>query len=104
MIKLDRTDLLDEARTIAEEYKDDGYDLTLRQLYYQLVAKALIPNANESYKRLGNVLGGARLAGEFDMDLIIDRGREAKPSKQHECKLDVSAALTEAGIQGRTWK
>lgn len=95
--KLTRSDLLDEARTIAENYRNQGYDLTLRQLYYQLVAAAVIPNADESYKRLGDTLGDARLAGEFDMDLLVDRGRNARPSKQHECKLDVDVALGEAG-------
>lgn len=94
---LTRSDLLDEARTVAEEYRDAGYSLTLRQLYYQLVSKALIPNADESYKRLGDTLGDARLAGNFDMDLLIDRGRDAKPSKHHECKLDVNHAIGEAG-------
>ena len=96
MDKLTRADLLDAAREIAENYKSQGYDLTLRQLYYQCVAAAKIPNSDESYKRLGDTLGNARLAGDFDMDLIIDRGRDAKPSKQHECKLDVDVALTEA--------
>lgn len=94
---LTRSELLDEARTVAEEYRDQGYSLTLRQLYYQLVSKALIPNADESYKRLGDTLGDARLAGDFDMDLLIDRGRDAKPSKHHECKLDVNEAIGEAG-------
>ena len=96
MIKLTRSDLLDVAKEIAENYKNQGYDLTLRQLYYQCVAAAKIPNADESYKRLGDTLGDARLAGEFDMDLIVDRGRNARASKQHECKLDVEVALTEA--------
>jgi len=94
---LTRSELLAKARKIAEKYRDDGYDLTLRQLYYQCVATALIPNADESYKRLGDVLGEARLKGEFDMELLVDRGRNARSSKQHECKLDVDDALTEAG-------
>jgi hypothetical protein len=97
MTELTRTELLDEARAIAESYRTDGYDLTLRQLYYQCVAKALIPNSDESYKRLGDTLGDARLKGDFDMDLLVDRGRDAKPSKHHEAKLDVDVALDEAG-------
>ena len=97
MEKLTRTELLTAARDIAENYKNQGYDLTLRQLYYQCVAAALIPNSDESYKRLGDTLGDARLAGDFDMDLIVDRGRNARASKQHECKLDVDVALQEAG-------
>ena len=36
--------MLDTVNTILEEYMDDGYVLTLRQLYYQLVSKDIIPN------------------------------------------------------------
>lgn len=96
--KLTRSDLLDEARTIAENYQAQGYDLTLRQLYYQLVAAAIIPNADESYKRLGDTLGDARLEGKFSMDLLVDRGRNARASKQHEVKLDVEVAIKEAAL------
>lgn len=97
MLAMTRTELTDAAREIAEDYKSQGYDMTLRQIYYQCVKAAKIPNSDESYKRLGSALGDARLAGDFDMDLIVDRGREARASKQHECKLDVDVALTEAG-------
>lgn len=95
--KMSRSDLLNEARTIAEEYRDAGYSLTLRQAYYQCVARGLIPNSQESYKRLGDVLGDARLKGDFEMDLIVDRGRSAGGSKHVECKLDVDEASSEAG-------
>lgn len=91
------TELLEEATTIAEEYRDDGYEMTLRQLFYQLVSAVLIPNSDKSYKRLGNCLGNARLNGDFDMDLLVDRSRSAGPSLHHECKLHVTDALTEAG-------
>ena len=93
---LSREDLLTEATTIAEEYRDDGYSLTLRQLYYQCVAQAIIPNSDKSYKRLGDTLGQARLSGNFDMDLLVDRGRNAGPSKHHLCKIDAQEALKEA--------
>jgi len=93
--KLSRSDLLDEATAIAEDYKSQGYSLTLRQLYYQCVSKALIDNSDKSYKRLGDTIGTARLNGEFAMDLIVDRGREAGASLHHTCKLDVVEALSE---------
>lgn len=32
------------ANQILEEYERQGFDLTLRQLYYQFVARGLIPN------------------------------------------------------------
>ena len=97
MTQLTRTELLEKAREIAEAYQSQGYSLTLRQLYYQIVAAGVIPNADNSYKRLGDVLGDARLAGDFDMSLIEDRGRDAGGSKQTECKVDVDSALSEAG-------
>jgi len=95
--KLSREELLREATRIAEEYRDDGLTLTLRQLYYQCVDGHILPNAQEAYKRLGDVLGDARLAGDFDMDLVVDRGRSAGGSKQHECKVNVLRGLRDAG-------
>ena len=38
---------------IVSEYAGQGFRLTPRQLYYQLVARDLIINNLESYKRLG---------------------------------------------------
>lgn len=60
---------------ILDQYRRQGYDLTLRQLYYQLVARDLIENSDKSYKRLGNLVNDARLAGLVDWDMISDRGR-----------------------------
>lgn len=48
---------------------------TLRQLYYQFVARGFIPNNQKQYKRLGNIIGQARLAGRIDWDHIEDRTR-----------------------------
>lgn len=64
-----------QANQIAEDFAAQGYDLTLRQLYYQFVAKDLIPNTKQSYKRLGSILNDARLAGMFDWDYMVDRTR-----------------------------
>lgn len=35
----DKKEIVDAIISIAEEYDNDGYVLTLRQLYYQLVAR-----------------------------------------------------------------
>ena len=51
---------------IVNEYQEQGLKLTLRQLYYQFVARDLIPNTERSYKNLGNVVGKARMAGLLD--------------------------------------
>lgn len=67
--------LIDQANQICQSYAAQGYDLTLRQLYYQFVARALIPNLQSEYKRLGSVINDARLAGMLDWDYIVDRTR-----------------------------
>jgi hypothetical protein len=64
------------SNTILDEYRDKGYKLTLRQLYYQLVARGFIENSIKSYDKIGVTISDARLAGEVDWDMIEDRGRE----------------------------
>jgi hypothetical protein len=60
---------------IVREYQQQGYTLTLRQLYYQLVARDYIENSEASYKRVGNLVSDGRLAGLIDWDAIEDRTR-----------------------------
>lgn len=63
---------------IIGKYQSMGYDLTLRQLYYQLVAGAHIENSDKSYKRIGELINNARLAGLVDWHAITDRTRNMK--------------------------
>lgn len=70
-----RLTIVDQAIAICEEYADQGFSLTLRQLYYQFVARDLVPNNQKSYDRLGDILTDARMAGLFDWDYIVDRTR-----------------------------
>lgn len=67
--------LIDYANEIIAEYVAQGFDLTLRQLYYQFVSRDLLANTNENYKRLGSVINDARLAGLIDWDRLVDRTR-----------------------------
>ncbi len=60
---------------IVEEYAEEGYILTLRQLHYQLVGKNWIINHLTAYKKLGSILDDCRYAGIIDWDAIEDRGR-----------------------------
>lgn len=83
----DRQAIVDNAVTLVRTYRARGYSLTLRQLYYQFVARDLLPQAwadpatgstnNErSYKKLGDVIADARMAGLIDWTAIEDRTRE----------------------------
>jgi hypothetical protein len=67
--------LIATANTIAVDYARQGYNLTLRQLYYQFVAHHGLPNSDRSYKRLGDVINKARLAGFIDWNYLVDRTR-----------------------------
>jgi hypothetical protein len=63
------------ANGIIEEYIAQGFDLTLRQLYYQMVARGHIENSMKSYKNFGNIIDDARMAGLIDWLHIVDRTR-----------------------------
>lgn len=71
----DSYDVIDKVNEICEDYAQQGFDLTLRQLYYQFVARGLIPNKDTEYKRLGSIVNDGRLAGLIDWDYIVDRTR-----------------------------
>lgn len=60
---------------IISEYQGMGFRLTLRQLYYQLVSRNVIPNVERTYKNLSGLVSDARLAGRLDWDAIEDRIR-----------------------------
>jgi hypothetical protein len=66
------------ANQIIEEYLAKGFDLTLRQLYYQFVARDLIPNTMKAYNRIKGIMNKARLAGLVDWNAITDRTRNVE--------------------------
>jgi hypothetical protein len=69
------TRTIEQANAIIAEYEALGFTLTLRQLYYQFVARDLIANQVKEYKRLGQIVNDARLAGLVDWSAIEDRTR-----------------------------
>jgi len=72
---LQTQETITQAEQIVAQYQAQGFILTLRQIYYQFVARALIPNTEQSYKRLGNIISDARRAGLIDWNAIEDRTR-----------------------------
>jgi hypothetical protein len=74
----DTLGIITKANAIIDEYHAQGYDLTLRQLYYQFVARGLIKNKLSEYNRLGSIINDARLAGLIDWDAIVDRTRNLR--------------------------
>lgn len=82
-----------QANAICDDYTKQGYTLTLRQLYYQFVARALIPNTMKDYKRLGGIINDARLAGLIDWDAIEDRTRNLEELSTWGTPKDLLAAV-----------
>ena len=86
-------EVIEAAVYILEEYSANGFDLTLRQLYYQFIARDLFPesyahptsgtkNTIQSYNKLKSIVASAREAGLIDWSHIVDRGRSSE-SRPH---------------------
>lgn len=67
---------------VNEVLKDlrDYWPLTLRQVYYQLVAAGNIQNNTGQYNKLSRILTKARLDGKVSWDAIEDRARSTLSS------------------------
>ena len=84
--------IIEKANEIIAEYAEQGFDLTLRQLYYQFVSRALIPNTQKDYKNLGSIINDARLAGAIDWESIVDRTREVRTLSHWDSPSEIIAA------------
>jgi hypothetical protein len=69
---------INQANAILQEFAAQGFTMTLRQLYYQFVARDIIENSFNNYKRLSVIVDDARLGGMIDWDHIEDRTREVR--------------------------
>jgi hypothetical protein len=88
--------VIDRVNRLCADYEAQGYRLTLRQIYYRLVALDQIPgdrkwtrlptgrwvrdpdgttNAEPNYKWLGDIINQGRLAGLIDWNHVQDRLR-----------------------------
>jgi len=67
---------LEIINSVIEEYQEQGYKLTLRQLYYQLVSRNIIANIDTEYGALSRLLTKGRMGGIVDWDAIEDRTRQ----------------------------
>ena len=83
---------IDRINAIIEEYLDAGYTLTVRQLYYQLVARDIIPNNEKSYKQTTSIVNDARIAGLIDWDAIEDRTRSFEQRSRWNKPQDILTA------------
>lgn len=71
--KIGKDQLIAKVREIIAQYP--GMRLTLRQIYYRVVAAGLLKNTISSYKKLGSILVDARKDGKIPYSAMEDRTR-----------------------------
>jgi hypothetical protein len=74
------TQIVSEVLNVLKAYTDK---LTLRQIYYRLVAKLLIGNNTSEYKYLSKILVDARKDGRIGWDVMEDRTRSVENHMGH---------------------
>lgn len=106
--------MINQVIGIIGEYASQGYDLTLRQIYYQLVARDLFPdtwadpstgstNNQKSYDKLGTLLGKARMAGLLDWESMVDRTREMGGNSHWDTPADIIRSAARSYMTDK-WK
>jgi hypothetical protein len=93
--------IISRAIDILEDYAEQGYDLTLRQLYYQFVARDLLVNSDKSYNNLGSIINNARMAGYIDWDFIVDRTRNVKKTTTWDSPQQIARAAADGYFRNR---
>lgn len=97
MIRLDWPGILDRAKAIVESYDTL---VTLRQLFYRLVAAVLLPNTLVAYKTLSDRSAAARRAGWFPA--LEDRTRTIHRTPSFTSPADAERWLAEIYRRDRT--
>lgn len=105
--EVQRTIIL-QANSIVDEYTRQGFSLTLRQLYYQFVARGWTDgwktgaNSQKSYNRIGNIVSDARMAGLISWTAIEDRTRYLQGTSTYE-SIAQALASARAGYATDLW-
>ena len=86
--------LIDLVNGVIREYSAQGYELTLRQAYYQLVARGYIPNNERSYKNIGALINDGRLAGLIDWNAITDRTRNIRANSHWDDPAEIISSAS----------
>lgn len=96
-------DLLDRIVEIAERYGEMGHRITVRQLYYQLVSRNILPNTMSSYRNTSKLLAVGRMTGRVDWDVIEDRARRPVMAGEFGTMADFIRAVRDS-YRRRRWE
>jgi hypothetical protein len=89
-------EMIEKVNAIIATYQAQGYDMTLRQVYYQLVSKDWIPNHPREYDRLGRIISDGRRAGLIDWHAIVDRTRNLKSIQHWDSPTEIIDAVRDS--------
>lgn len=93
--------IIAQANQIIQEYQDEGFTLTVRQLYYQFVARDILPNKQSNYQRLASIIDDGRKAGLIDWDAIEDRTRYLRSYAKYR---DPQHAIEQISYAENLWR
>lgn len=107
-------DIIAKANVILDEYAAQGYSLTLRQLYYQFVARDLFPdewvsketgskNCQANYDKLSSIISKGRRCGLIDWSAIVDRTRFLRKDSSWDDPAHI-VANSAAGFRLDLWR
>ena len=89
-------DRIKQINAVIADYAAQGYSLTLRQVYYQLVARGFIENSLNSYKNIGAVIKDGRYNGLIDWEALEDRTRYVRELDHYETPRDIMETAARA--------
>jgi hypothetical protein len=99
-----RGSIVEQATAIVAEYRLQGLNLTLRQMYYQFVSRGLCGSGQKEYNTIGAALTEARYSGAFPVTDLEDRGRAFASGSYSYDSVDVENALVMAKDNIRQFK
>lgn len=92
-----------QVNQIVAEYQEMGFAMTLRQVYYQMVARGLLENKKTEYDNLGSLISTARLAGLVDWAAIEDRTRRVNYHSSWDTPQDILEGAAQS-YRENPWK
>lgn len=96
--------LIEQANGIIGEMQKLGYRLTLRQLYYQFVSRALLANKQSNYVMLGGAVDTGRKMGLIDWNAIEDRTRRLRSTPTFGSPQDFLATAASSWYATDLWQ
>ncbi len=68
--------IIESIKLILIDLKKQGIEnITVRQIFYQLVSKNIIKNNKKTYLQISTIISKGRYIGELDWDTIVDNSK-----------------------------